>query len=258
MAVSTDVYFSNAIQGTPGIGADFNIFDIHTTPRYALGIMINRQDGNCYAYSHFGDTVTRGMVVSQDLSESSLVDTDNIVVAPASAQTVTDGTIGNKFIEITLASITADQYAGGYLVITAGTGIGYTYRIRGNTATGNPASGNLRLELYDKLQVALDATSDIAIHGAKHSNLEGATLTDFAVQGVACANFVDGEYGWIQNKGIAGILVAATIPVVNSTAILSATAGALVVQAAADVLTPVASCIIAGDAAGLGVFRLNL
>ena len=43
MAVSTSTMFSNAIQGIPQVGVDANIFDKHTTPRYAVVHRIQRQ-----------------------------------------------------------------------------------------------------------------------------------------------------------------------------------------------------------------------
>ena len=65
------------------------------------------------------------------------------VVASASAVAVPaeypilPGQVGSHYIEATIASIAANKYQGGYLITTGGTGLGQTYRIVGNTATGN-------------------------------------------------------------------------------------------------------------------------
>ncbi len=212
MAVLTDGWFSNAMVSPQG-GGDFSIYEQHSTPRYAVGTRIMRQDGNEYAYAHFGADTATALLVAQDMSESGEPETDNIVVAPASAQTTTDGTINNKFIEITLASVTADQYAGGYLNITDGTGIGHSYRIKGNTATGNPASGNFRMELNEGLVLALDATSDISITGNPFANLEVATAaTDIVISGVTikAITVATNAYGWVQTRGVCVITVDAT------------------------------------------------
>jgi hypothetical protein len=68
---------------------------------------------------------------------------------------------------------TADMFAGGYIITTDDTGEGKTYRIRGNTASGTPAATYTRLELYDKLQSALDATTDASIFGSGVAGREG-------------------------------------------------------------------------------------
>ena len=255
MAVSTTSYFSNSAQGLPGVAGDFNKFDSSTIPKFPIGHRIPAQNGDVYVYSHFGLTTKAGDMVSTDLSESSLVDSDNIVIAPASTVSTTDGAVGSKFVQITLAAVTADQYAGGKLIITDGPGIGYTYRIKGNTATDDPTTGDFRLELYDKIQVALDATSDIAISGSLYANLEPATTTDIAASGVSCAAQATADYGWIQTEGDVGVYGTA---VIGSGVILSVTAGEVVTATVADILDRVGVVLVAGDANGLSVIKLTL
>jgi len=139
-------YHSNAIQGVPQVGADFNIFDMHLNQRYAVGTRVVRQDGNEYVYAHFLSDTAQGLLVGPDVSEGGEVaGVDNSVLAPASSVSGTDGAIGSKFVEMTNAGIVADEHAGGYLTIIADTGAGYSYRIKGNTATDNPASGTIRI-----------------------------------------------------------------------------------------------------------------
>ena len=194
--------------------------------------------------------------MATDESESSLADTDNIVIAPASAVDTTDGTLGSRFVQITLASVTANQYAGGYFVPTDGTGIGYTYRIKGNTATDNPATGDFRLELYDPLKVALTTTTDIAIQGCIFANCEPATTTDISAAGVACSNFALGEYGWIQTEGICG--ARGTASAIGRGGILSGTAGEFVTAVETDILERVCTVLQVGDASGCSIVRLTL
>ena len=219
MAVSTSSYFSNA---SPGENQTFpgNLFRSETTPSLPVGFRVALADGRVFRYAHFGAAVNRGLVVSQDLSESAVVDTDNIIIAPASAVTTTDGTINSRFIQLTLASITADQFAGGYLHTTDDTGEGFTYRILGNTATGDPASGDIRLSLADPLQVAVDATTDIAITGSLFANVEAATqATDEVIAGVSMATQAAADYGFIQTQGVATVLTQGTVVIADRVAI---------------------------------------
>lgn len=212
MAVSTNSYFHNALPGIAQLGGAFNKFASDTSPKYAVGTRVCVGEGDVYVYSHFGAATDRGLLVAQDLSESAVVETDNVIIAPASAVTTTDGTAGSRFIEITLASVTADMFAGGYLHTTDDTGEGYCYRIKGNTATNDPASGNFRLELYEPLAAAVTSDTDFAITGSMYANLEGATAgTDYAIAGVSCATQAAADYGWVQVAGVATVLQDGTI-----------------------------------------------
>lgn len=261
---------SNAIQGIPQVGVDFNIFDAHATQQYAVGTRICRQDGNEYVYAHFLNDTAQGLVVGPDASEGGeLAGVDNAVIAPASAQTTTDGTIGSRFLEMTNAGIVADEHAGGYLTIVSGTGAGYTYRIKGNTATGNPTTGNVRIELYEKLQVALDATSDVHIYGSKFAQLIAATgaggENSLAV-GVTCSNMdvSVAPYGWILVKGIGGAFVDGTIAKGEAVTLSDGEAGWVQVAgggstAVVDLIDErvIGQCVIPDASAGLATFQFN-
>lgn len=268
MAVSTTGWWSNSIV-LPAGGGDFNIFDKHATPRYAIGTRITRQDGNEYVYSHFGADTNRGVLVATDMSESSDADQDNTMIAPASAVTTTDGTIGSKFIEATYASVTANQFAGGYLLTTDDTGEGYTYRIKGNTATNDPASGNIRIELYDPLQVAIDATTDAIIQGSLYANLEIAVDgTDDVLAGVTVSTMdvSVAAYGWVCVKGVVGILVGTTAPALGDIVALSSEVSGAVMtfgggaSVVGDFVSEeiIGTCIGVGDATGHGLFKVNI
>ena len=264
MAIDSNSYFSNqASIGMGGAtGGTFNKFDLHATPKYALGFKIEQADGSVYRYAHTGAATNRGVVVSQDLSETSVVDTDNAIIAPASAvavpgETQKPGALGSHFAEMTLAAATINQYRGGKFIVTDGTAIGYTYDILGNTATDNPASGTMRFEFAQPLQVALDTSSDVAIVGNMYSDLETATTgTDEAPIGVTCSTTVTATpYCWIQTKGVVGVLQDGAIALGDVVAL--STAGNL--KVAADWNSPIIGyCVDPGDTGGQGSFKINL
>ena len=271
MALDAERTFSRGRVALGGATAgDFNKFEQHTSPKYHVGFKVEEADGSVYRYAHFGATVNRGVFVSQDLSESSVADTDNVIVAPASAVTTSDGTIGSYFIEITLASVTAGDYAGGKFITTDDTGEGYTYDIKDNTATGNPASGNFRLELYQPLQVAVSSDTDFIIHANKYHNLEIATAgTDSHIVGVSCATISAADnYGWIQTRGICGVLQDATVGAINEYVTISeATSGAAsglsygtATGSVGDLtaLAPLGLLVAAGDSTGHSAVDLML
>jgi len=265
MAVSTSSKFSNAIVSSLTKG---NIFRHDTKPTLPVGTKLETHDGRKFRYSHFGAAVNAGVLVSQDLSESSLVDTDNSVIASASSVNTSDGKIGSYAFQLTLASVTANQYAGATLHITDDAGEGHTYRIKGNDATDATATGDTRITLYDPLQVALTTTSDVAIFGSMYANLELATEgTDVAVAGVSCATMLINEFGFIQTAGPATILTDGTIAVGDIVTLSDGVAGAVHVAGGGgataggtDVIAEslVGYCVIAGDTSGHGVYILQL
>lgn len=212
MAVTHTSYFGNAIVGQPMVGSDYNVYELHTSPRYAVGTGFQRSDGNCYRYVHYGLAVSKGQVVATDVSESSITGT-NCISNPTSAGTVdwekiNQGAVGSHYVQTTL-TLSNNQVAGGYLIIQGGTGEGHAYRIRGNTSW---AGTTCRIELWDKIKVALDQTSDPTIIGSPYANLEPATTTpDYMVVGVAVTNATKDNYGWICTRGITPVFTMANV-----------------------------------------------
>jgi len=257
MAVSASSLNSVAVIGVPSVVSEIDLNESGTAAKRALGFKVEDAQGKIYRWAHFGDAVTAGKLVSNDLSESSLVDSDNIVIAPASSVSGTDGAAGSRFVEITLASVTAGQFAGGQLAITDDSGEGYTYDVIGNTATGDPATGNFRLELARPIVVALDATSDICIMGSQYANLEPATTTDINVVGVSMASMAAGDYGWIMTKGQVGILDQGTTTI-GTQCMIGSAAGSITDLTAAAVLGINAFTVVAGDNSGYAGVRINL
>jgi len=271
MAVSTDSVFSNAIVGNMMTGADVDIFQIDDLPKFPIGQGFTRADGAKFRYGHVGAACNRGVIVAQDYSESSEADADQIIVAPSSTYQMPDepngtypGSINSRYVIVTLASVTADQFAGGYLHITDDVGEGYTYRIKGNTATDDPVTGNFRLALYDKIQVALTATTDHCITGNLYANVETAgTGTDGIACGVTCASLTATEpFGWIQTYGMATVLCdtagSAGMKAQLSQSVAGAYAPASLDGTASHNYPIIGTIVTPGDTTGHGAIHLEL
>lgn len=240
MAVTSTSYFANAIVGQPQVGADYNIYDSHVSPRYSVGTGFTRSDGNKFRYCHFGLAAAVGMTVATDRSESNLSGS-NQVINPTSAgkpdfEPINMGAVGSRYVEATL-SLSNNQMAGGYLTVFGNTGSGYTYRIRGNTTPDSTRSGAARIQLWDKIKVALDQTSDISLIGSPYANLEpavtgstGAIAADNGARGVAVVAQTKDYYGWICTHGVTSVNIGE-----NTTAgvglIQGGVAGSLVMEA---------------------------
>ena len=133
------------------------------------------------------------------------VEPDNIIIASAGRFSIS---AGSSAIQITLASIEANDFAGALLQIANdggdGVGEGIQYRIKSNSATGATTSGKVDIDLYDPLKVAVTTASDIAITGSLWYNVRAATAaTDYMVSGVSPIAFTANYYGWFQTAGIA-------------------------------------------------------
>jgi hypothetical protein len=211
MAYIAGSYFSNAIVGSPQVGADVNVLEVNATPKFACGTGFTRQDGNVYRYGYCSAGLAAGMPGAPTFATSGFTVLSDAIIAPASAvaiagEVIKPGSKGSRYIEFTKASVTTkDVYKGGYAIINDGSGQGYTYRIKGSTITGDPASGNMRIELYEKLQYAVLATTDFIVVPNMYSDIVIADGTNAAVCGIAAGTTTsDLPWGWWCVRGQIG------------------------------------------------------
>ena len=73
MSLDSQRSFNNAISGQTNCGADVNIFDIHATPRFAVGTRFVRQDGNIYVYGYSGVGTSKGLIVAPTFASAGKV-----------------------------------------------------------------------------------------------------------------------------------------------------------------------------------------
>lgn len=204
-------FITNRVGGDgTGSKAGQGIYTESSTAKFAIGEKLEFADGRVFRYGYTAAAINAAELVSQDVSATCLVETDNIVIAAANGFSPA---AGSTKLQITLASITKDQYAGAYLQIANdggdGTGEGIQYRIKSNSATGFTTAGKVDIELYDPIKVALTTASDIAITGGLWYNVRGAlggasdATVDYIISGVSPIAFTANYYGWFQTAGIA-------------------------------------------------------
>ena len=204
-------FVTNRVGGDgTGSKAGQGIYDESATAKFAIGEKLEFADGRCFRYGYTAAAVNASELVSQDVSASSLIENDNIVIAAANGFSPAAGSLK---LQITLASKTANQYSGALLQIANdgadGIGEGIQYRIKTNSATGATTPGKVDIELYDPIKVTLTTASDIAIVGGLWYNLRGAlggaadATKDYIISGVSPIAFTANYYGWFQTAGIA-------------------------------------------------------
>jgi hypothetical protein len=277
MAIKYNTYFSNAIIGVPQVGADIDINEVNTTPKVAVGFGFTRADGNKYRYCHIAAATEAGYCVATDSPLCTWL-TANGVTAPASAvavagDNITPGTAGSRYFELgSIAAVSANQLSGNYVVVYGGTGVGYTYRVKGNTLSAAIGTGLTRVELYEPLKESLSTDSDLAFTGSPYNNLIKAISTagtNNTVAGIIAGSASANQFAWVCEEGIIGAYAAATLTA-GSLVAIGATAGYVAnwnpsATAATDtgVVTipvtnpPFARAIGVGTAAGLGLIRIG-
>ena len=198
--------------GGEGLGSKNGqgIYTESSTARYPIGEKLELADGRVFRYGYTAAAINAAELVSQDISATALVETDDIVIAAANGF---DPAAGSTQFQITKASVTENQYAGAMLQIANdggdGTGEGIQYRIKSNSATGETTSGKVDIYLFDPIKVTLTTASDIAIVGNLWYNVRGAlggaadATVDYMICGVTPIAFTANYYGWFQTAGVA-------------------------------------------------------
>jgi len=218
------LYYNAGVNRVGGHGQQ-GLFTESSTAQHQIGAKVELGDGRVFRYGYTAATINAGLLVSQDLSATALVESDGIVIAASGDYSPA---AGSSQLQITLASISANQYQGGYLQITDDDGEGMQYRIKSNSATGATTSGKVDIVLFDKIKVTITTDSDIAIVGALWNNVVGATAaTDYIISGVTPIAFTANYYGWFQTAGIATILADGTIAVADNLTLSDGVAGAV-------------------------------
>lgn len=159
--------------------------------------------------------------------------------------TVGSPAIGANQITVTLGGTlaTANQYAGGFAVVSSGTGIGQTLKISSHPA--GTSSGNVVLTLEDPLSVALvGGTTTVSLVLNPYGSLNG---TNFATSGVIispttatgqtvgvslyplpASTATLASYGFVVNKGAVACLGGGTVGIGVDIMPSSATAGSVI------------------------------
>ena len=205
-----------------GIGSAFASIAMaqSSTPSHNLGELAVTADGRKFRYVKAGAAALVAGTVVQAPAEVA----NHQALSPTA-----DTAIGSKTLTVTLGATaaTANQYAGGYVVVSVTPGAGKAYQIDSHPAAA--LSATLELTLVDPLQVALtNAASEVDLISNLYNGVIITPTTPTSCNvGVAVYPIDIGYYGWVQSGGVANVLsdVGTTtgLPVCSS----NATAGAV-------------------------------
>jgi hypothetical protein len=236
---------SNNVTASPA-----SLFSSSTEKEINFGAKAFDENGNSYRYVRAGSVALVPGTLVQAPAE--IINHQNLVPAAAA--------IGSTQVTVTLGAtaVTADQYAGGYVVVTVAPGQGYRYKISGHPAAN--ASTAVTLTLEDPILVAWTTSTrvDLVANPYNRVIINPATATSSPV-GVAIFAIPANSYGWVQDGGVANVLADGNITVGTNVIASNAIAGA--VEAGADGADLQANVGIAltGIATGeYGAIKLNL
>lgn len=182
-----------------------------------VGALATTGDGRMFRYTLAGATA----LVPGKLYQAAAEDTSNqenlaLTAAAIGAISVTTSTT------VTLA---ANALAGGLMVVTTGTGAGYTYKVKGNTAA---TAAVVTITLEDPLIVAVDTTSRIDLKKNPYNGVVvNPTTPTSAPVGAAVYAVNAGSYGWVQTHAPCAILADLAVTVGQPVAASLNTAGAV-------------------------------
>lgn len=187
---------------------------------------------------------------------------------------VSNAAIGATQISVTLGGTvtTANQYAGGFAVISAGTGIGQTLRIAGNTA--GTSSGTCVLTLEDPLSVAItSASSKVSLTLNPYGSSNGTSVSTHGVivspttatgpsigvtvYPIPASSSTVPSYGFIQTRGAVACLNDSNTAIGLDVMPSSAVAGAVVTYVVAT-RNRVGTSTVAGETTKAQIINIQL
>lgn len=202
-------------------------FSSSATQDTQLGAMGRTPDGRVFRYSvAAADTVAGSLYQSAAPIPNHLANTPPAVAVGAKSFTYTPGaTVG-----------AANLYAEGYLQVDTTPGNGYTYTVSGHPAIASATA--FTLTLREPIQIALTTSSRVGlVHNPWKNVIVAPTTLTAGAAGVAPTIITGTQYGWLQTRGPASVLINGT-PGVGVAVMNSATAaGALDVITTTNLVT---------------------
>ena len=173
---------------------------IDTTQRYTYGTRAMSWDGSVLRYSKFGATNTSYQAAVWSNATAAGISYEAINAASAK---------GEKIVRIAEASVTENQYAGGYLLLFHATGDGKVYTVIGNSAT---AGGKVTLFIDQPLGVAVTTSDNYELYASPFADMrQGNSGNTKGFWGIPQALVTSGNYGWVKTWGSTFISPQSTV-----------------------------------------------
>lgn len=220
-----------------GVGIDS--FGWGSAQLHPLGTLAVTKDGRVFRYAQAG---------AADLVAGNVVQTAapiplHLALTSAAEAIGAGGALDPITVTPGATAGAANLYAEGILTVDTTPSNGYNHRISGHPAITASVAFNLYLDPDDLVQVAFTTATRYGLHHNPYKNvIQTPTTATALVVGIAPAPITATQYGWLQTRGPAAVLINGTPAVTSPVANSGTTAGAVDVwttAAAAVVVTPV-------------------
>lgn len=177
------------------------LFESKTTALHNIGEYIVSNDGRGYRYAKAGGTA----LVVGTIQQAKAEDTSNEEEIAITNPTAGDLTV----VTTSTVTLALNLLAGGFLLVSEGTlGVGECYRIKGNTA----ASGAVcTISLDEPIRTTVTGTAKVDMKLNPYQAIIIAPTTQTScIVGAAQYAIPASEFGWVQTRGVCGILAQGT------------------------------------------------
>lgn len=194
------VKYTADAQSFPGSPYSYN----SATQEMDLGAKLVGSDGTEFRYVKVGATA---LVVGKLYDSAAMIaNHTNIAVAAAAEAAATSVTV-----TLGATAVTANQYAGGKMIVNDVDGEGQTFYIKSHPAAALSTSLVLTLDTETPVVTALTTSSEVTLVPNKYNGVVIHPVTEISTNvGVAVKAVTAVYYGFVQTKGIVSLLQDAT------------------------------------------------
>ncbi len=173
---------------------------------HPLGQKMELPDGSLYRYALVGEAIPAGQLAQSPL----VIAAHDLDLVPQAAAAVGDTSI---LLTIPTTAITLDQYLGGSVNINDGPGEGHRYRIQGHAAVAISGTGTFRLDETVREALTVAASLCGLFANPWNSSILWNTSPDGIPTGFATTEVANGEYCWLQTRGLGSVWIQGTVVV---------------------------------------------
>jgi len=230
--------------------APLGLYTSSAEKQATLGQRFMTADGREFAYTLAGELLVVG-----DFYQTAVHDANYVSQALAAS-----AAIGATELTITAGdTITANQFQDGYLIVSAGTGIGQMFTIKSHPAITSAADGVITLNEPLRVALVLADSTITVIKNRFDSVVKWATTQTGSSAGTAVYPVASGEYGWLQVGGTGCALSDSTATAAETTGISpSTTTAGTITKAVTTQETIGGAAQVVTVSAEVGAIRLNL
>ena len=161
---------------------------------HMLGETVFTNDGRAFKYCKAGGTALVAGNVYQASAEDTAV--QNLTAVAAAIDDL-------SIVSTTTVTVTANEYAEGFIMVSVTPGVGRAYKVKGHIAYTAAAP---TFNLFDPVKVALTTTSRLdGVRNPYSAVIVAPTTITSAVVGAAVHPVVASEFGWLQVSGVANL-----------------------------------------------------